>query len=85
MRKSSISPSNPGYVTTTRVKLFLVVEDDGANVDETVKSLLTKVHRLYVAELMNPFKDIGKLIDSENFEREILKLFASFNQTDGMI
>ncbi len=79
-----------GYVTTTNVKLILVVEDEAVpdvqkNVDEEIKSLLAKVHDLYVADLMNPFKDIGTGIVSKRFEDGVQKYVAAFNQTDGII
>ena len=80
----------PGYVTTTKIKIILAVEDEAVpdaqnNVDEEIKALLVKVHDLYVADLMNPFKDIGAPIVSKRFEAGIQKHVAVFNQTDGMI
>lgn len=91
-----ISKSHPwifyflGYVTTTKIKLVLVVEDEAVpdvqkNVDDEIKALLVKIHDLYVADLMNPFKEIGKPIVSKRFEDGVQKHVAVFNQTDGMI
>jgi hypothetical protein len=77
-------------MTTTKIKLILIVEDEAVpdvqkNVDDEIKSLLVKIHDLYVADLMNPFKEIGEPIDSKRFENGIQKYIAAFNQTDGMI
>lgn len=79
-----------GYVTTTQIKLVLVVEDEAVpdiqkNVDEEIKSLLGKIHDLYIADLMNPFKPIGTRIVSQRFEEGLQKHVAVFNQTDGII
>lgn len=81
-----------GYVTTTKIKLILIVEDEAVpdaevqkNVDDEIKLLLVKIHELYVADLMNPFKGIGEPIVSKRFEDRIQKYVAAFNQTDGMI
>ena len=55
------------------------------NIDDEIKSLMVKAHDLYVADLMNPFKEIGERIVSKIFEERIQKYVAAFNQTDGII
>lgn len=79
-----------GYVTTSQIKLVLVVQDEAVsdiqkNVDEEIKVLLGKIHDLYVADVMNPFKPIGKRIASKRFEEGLQKYVAAFNQSDGII
>lgn len=61
------------------------VPDVQKNVDEEIKSLLVRIHDLYVADLMNPFKEIGTNIVSKRFEEGVQKHVAAFNQTDGII
>ena len=61
------------------------VPDIQKNVDEEIKALLGKIHDLYVADLMNPFKSIGTRIVSKRFEEGLQKYVAAFNQTDGII
>jgi len=83
------TPQLPGHVTNTRTKIILVVEDEAVpeiqkNVDEGIKLLLAKVHSLYVAEVMNPFKEIGSPLVSRKFRDEIKRSIASFNQTGGI-
>lgn len=79
-----------GYVTTTRIKFVLVVEDDAvpeaqANVDAEIKALLKQLHEVYVQDMLNPFKDITAPITSKRFDEQIQKHIATFNQSDGMI
>ncbi len=79
-----------GYVTTSQIKLILVVEDEAVpdiqkNVDEEIKALLGKIIDLYVTDLMNPFKAIETPIVSKRFEEGLQRYVAAFNQTDGII
>lgn len=79
-----------GYITTTKIKFILVVEDEGSpdvqrSMDDDVKSLLFKIHGLYVDDLMNPFKEIGSSIVSKGFNEKLLRYVAAFNQADNMI
>jgi hypothetical protein len=53
------------------------------NVDEEIKRLMINVHSLYVADLMNPFKEIGSPIVSKRFRDSLQQSVAAFNQTDG--
>lgn len=78
------------YVTTTRIKILLVVEDDAVpemqpSIDNDIKSLLSKVHQLYTEHLLNPFKDIGSTILSKSFDRLLYQHISDFNQSEGMI
>jgi trafficking protein particle complex subunit 2 len=79
-----------GYVTTTKIKFLLVVEDDAVpetqpNVDSEIKALMKQLHELYVQEMLNPFKDLSAPISSRRFDEQIQKHIATFNQSDGMI
>ena len=79
-----------GYVTTTKVKLLLTVEDDAVpemqqTVDIEIKVLLRKIHELYIEDLLNPFKDIGSKIVSKTFDEKVTKCISAFNQPDAMI
>lgn len=79
-----------GYVTTTRIKLVLVVEDDAlpemqSSIDNDIKALLSKIHELYIEDLLNPFKDIGSAIVSKRFEDRVQRFVDAFNQSEGMI
>jgi hypothetical protein len=80
-----------GYCTTTKVKFFIVVEDEAlskeqqVNADSDIKSLLQTIHRSYVEEMLNPFKDISAPINSRRFDEQITNHIAAFNQSDGMI
>mmetsp|Transcript_131337 Transcript_131337/g.379944 ORF Transcript_131337/g.379944 Transcript_131337/m.379944 type:complete len:184 (-) Transcript_131337:23-574(-) len=79
-----------GYVTTTGIKFILVVEDEAVpdiqkNVDDEIKALMIEIHNLFVADLMNPFKEIGSHIQSKRFVRGVQNCVAAFNQTDGII
>jgi hypothetical protein len=79
-----------GYVTTTRIKLVLVVEDDAlpemqSSIDNDIKALLSKIHELYVEDLLNPFKDTGSAIVSKRFEDRVQRFVNAFNQSEGMI
>lgn len=79
-----------GYVTTTRIKIFLVVEDDAipemqTTVDNDIKALLNKVHELYIEDLLNPFKEIGSAIVSQRFQDRVQKYVSAFNQVEAML
>lgn len=76
-----------GYVTTTRIKILLVVEDDAvpemqSSIDNDIKSLLSKIHQLFIEDhLLNPFKDIGSKIVSKRFDRLVYQHISDFNQS----
>jgi trafficking protein particle complex subunit 2 len=81
-----------GYCTTTKIKFFLVVEDEAlsgrhqSNVDEDIKSLLKNIHKLYVEEMLNPFKRLDdSMIVSKLFDGKVQNCIAAFNHSEGMI
>lgn len=82
-----------GYCTTTKVKFFLVVEDEAlagrqqGSADEDIKNLLRNVHKLYVEEMLNPFKSLAEdaTILSKRFDQKVQGYVATFNQSEGMI
>lgn len=78
------------YVTTTRIKILLVVEDDAvpeiqSSIDNDIKSMLSKIHQLYIEDILNPFKDIGSTIVSKRFDNLVYQHISDFNQSEGMI
>ena len=82
-------PFFAGYVTSSKTKILVVVEDDALpeiqkSTDEEIKRLLVNVHSLYVADLMNPFQEIGSPIVSAKFRAAIQQSVAAFNQSDGL-
>jgi hypothetical protein len=81
-----------GYCSTTNIKFFLVVEDEAlsgrhqGNADEDIKNLLKNIHKLYVEDILNPFKRLDDLmIVSTVFDRKVQKIVSAFNQSEGMI
>ena len=67
----------------------MVVEDEAMpetqkSADEEIKKLLVNIHNLYVADLMNPFKDIGSPIVSKKFSDCVQNFVTAFNQSDGI-
>ena len=77
-------------MSATKILFILVVEDDAVpehqqTVDADIKSLMTKIHGLYVDYEMNPFKEIGAPIVSKRFDEGVAKFISAFNQSDGMI
>jgi Sedlin, N-terminal conserved region len=83
-----------GYCTTTKIKIFLVVEDEAlskqqqqGNADEDIKSLLKSIHKLYVEELLNPFTSLDNplTIVSKKFDAQVKNYISAFNQSEGMI
>ena len=65
-----------GYVTMTRVKFILALDDNANPKDADVKLFFTKFHSLYVDAISNPFYTLDDKIDSKKFEKEI-QLLAS--------
>jgi Sedlin, N-terminal conserved region len=83
------TPTVLGYMTTTQIKFLLTVEDDDTTavadqrtVDETIKLLFVKLHRLYVEYTLNPFSPIaGGPIDSLRFDTKVRECILAFNRT----
>eukprot|EP00980_Cylindrotheca_fusiformis_P010112 scaffold2243_cov122-Cylindrotheca_fusiformis.AAC.28 len=79
-----------GYVTTTRIKIMLVVEDDAipeiqSSIDNDIKTLLSKIHELYVEDMLNPFKEVGSPVVSQRFQDKVQQFVYAFNQSEGML
>jgi hypothetical protein len=73
-----------GYMTTTQIKFILCVEDDALpddqpSVDEMIKRLLFKIHRLYVEQTLNPFSSMGAPISSPRFESQLKSTVTAYN------
>ena len=74
-----------GYQTTTQVKFLLTVEDDAGigdqrTVDETIKRLCIKLHRLYVEYTLNPFSPISGPIASARFTQKVNDCVTAYNR-----
>lgn len=75
-------------MTSTRIKLVLVVEDDELvplsdqqSVDDRVKGLLEKIHRHYADYIQNPFTNLEGPIKSERFTTNVEAEVQAFNRT----
>jgi len=75
-----------GYWTSTKIKFIVVVEDDEGvplwddqAIDDRVKLIMVKVHRLYVEYVLNPFSSIDGPIQSVHFDKSIEALIGAMN------
>lgn len=76
-----------GYVTTTKIKIIVVVEDDEMislsdqqAVDDRIKALLAKIHKHYVEYILNPFSKMGGRIESKRFHEKVDEDVEIFNR-----
>lgn len=74
-----------GYQTTTQIKFLLTVEDDASigdqrTVDETIKRLCIKLHRLYVEYTLNPFSPISGPLESARFTQKVNDCVTAYNR-----
>lgn len=74
-----------GYQTTTQIKFLLTVEDDASigdqcTVDETIKRLCIKLHRLFVEYTLNPFSPISGPIESTRFTQKVQDCITAYNR-----
>lgn len=74
-----------GYQTTTQIKFLLTVEDDAGigdqrTVDETIKRLCIKLHRLYVEYTLNPFSPEMGPIESTRFTQKVSDCVHAYNR-----
>jgi len=74
-----------GYQTTTQIKFLLTVEDDASigdqrTVDETIKRLFFKLHRIYVEYTLNPFSPISGPIESARFTKKVNDCVTAYNR-----
>ena len=84
-----------GYITNTKIKFILIVEDDGDNIDVEIQRLFNDIHELYIQDIMNPFREQCAAVKTTNnttpslcsnqFDDRIQKHIANFNQSDGMM
>jgi hypothetical protein len=78
-------------MTTTHIKFLITVEDTDATVagdqravDETIKRLCVKLHRLYVEYILNPFSPLtgGQgSIESPRFDQKVKDCVMAYNQS----
>jgi hypothetical protein len=64
-----------GYVTTTNIKLILVVSDPSA-VDRDIKKLFRTIHDSYISLVANPFYSPDSVIESSKFDKAVEGLLA---------
>jgi len=70
-----------GYITNSKIKLILVIDDTLAEVKEAeLRSLFKAFHNAYIELVLNPFYVPDDKIDSKRFERRISALIASLNK-----
>ncbi|CAB9511334.1 particle complex subunit 2-like protein [Seminavis robusta] len=77
-----------GYVTSTKLKIIVVVEDDEMipyseqpAVDDRIKALMAKIHKSYVEYTLNPFNQIeGTPIKSKTFKSKVERDVEAFNR-----
>ena len=69
------------YMTTTHIKFLLVVQDRSSMMDETIKRLFLKIHRIYVEYMLNPFCQINAPISSVHFDTKLKDLVTAYNRT----
>ena len=63
-----------GYLTNSRVKLIAVVDDEEVK-DAEVKVFFSRLHRLYVDTISNPFHDPnGELHGNASFARQVKRV-----------
>jgi len=64
------------YVTNTRIKFVLVVEDSCNAKDSELRQFFQRVHNLYVDAVSNPFYTLESTLEFKRFESEIAALVA---------
>lgn len=78
-----------GYMTTTHIKFLLILSDDASTalneqraIDEAIKHLFFKLHRLFVEYTLNPFSPLtGEPLQSPRFDQKVQDCILSFNRT----
>jgi Sedlin, N-terminal conserved region len=73
-------------MTTTQIKFLLTVHDraepsDQKSVDEGIKNLFVKMHRLYIEYLLNPFGPLNGTITSLRFDARLQELVTTYNRS----
>lgn len=65
-----------GYVTNTKVKLVVVLQD--CTQDVNMKQWFRDLHTLYLSTVCNPFSEMGAAIQNPTFEQNIHKLVKNW-------
>ena len=71
----SVAPSY-GYITNTKVKLVVVLQD--CTQDVNMKQWFRDLHTLYLSTVCNPFSDMQAAIQNPTFEQNIQKLVKNW-------
>lgn len=69
-----------GYVTSTNIKLVLVVSDPAA-VDRDIKKLFRSIHESYIALVSNPFYNPDSVIESKKFDSSMDALLVDTSKS----
>jgi len=62
-----------GYMTNSKIKLLIVVQEEGDPNDITIKNFFRKFHQLYSNTIANPFYTIDDRIVSKKFDQDLEK------------
>eukprot|EP00162_Nutomonas_longa_P000081 comp10097_c0_seq1/m.11986 comp10097_c0_seq1/g.11986 ORF comp10097_c0_seq1/g.11986 comp10097_c0_seq1/m.11986 type:complete len:137 (-) comp10097_c0_seq1:15-425(-) len=62
-----------GYITNTKVKMILVLDDNEAK-DSEVHQFFKQLHSLYIGAIFNPFHDPDARIESKLFDQKVISL-----------
>ena len=80
--------NSTGYMTTTQIRFILTVEDHvsttGTNqrqIDDAIKRVFAKLHRLYVEYMLNPFGSLTGPITSPRFDLKVAECVSAYNRT----
>jgi len=70
-----------GYITNTKIKLIVVVDDSLAEVKETeLRTFFKQFHAYFIDMVMNPFYIPDEKVESKRFEKKITSLISSFTK-----
>ena len=80
------APQEDQQTVDAEIKVLLVSNRSCARESMTTiytnlrfSNMQAKIHRLYIADTMNPFKEIGSPIVSSRFDRGVQKYVAAFD------
>lgn len=66
-----------GYLTSTHVKLILVMHTFNTSKEGDVRQVFQSLHSAYIDAVSNPFYTPGKKIESKVFERKVDEIVSS--------
>eukprot|EP00050_Salpingoeca_kvevrii_P011718 m.17526 g.17526 ORF g.17526 m.17526 type:complete len:134 (-) comp3593_c0_seq1:190-591(-) len=57
-----------GYMTQTKYKFVVVVDDVSTARDNEIRAMFRRIHELYMVAISNPFHTYGEKIESKKFD-----------------